>query len=109
MKKLIIMLLALALVVSTSIAQAGELAYLKNKGGGKIVLTDEPCKIRNQGKYAYATHRSTKQRVNGCWTIDKSKSDVFNILYDNGSYRTYSAADLVYTEYGERRIAEVEE
>lgn len=79
MKKFLIWLLMIP-----AMGKAEALFETSNKGGGKIVLTDEYC---NDGKHrlAYATHPDIDTQM-GCWTADNSH---IHIRWYNGSLRSY--------------------
>jgi hypothetical protein len=64
--------------------QAKPIMYTNNTGGGRIVLTDQPCKT-NVGKVAYATHPKSSTQL-GCWLSD----DVaIHIQWDGSELRSY--------------------
>lgn len=68
MKKLL-----LALMLVSSMAQADTFATLPNNAGGKIVLTDETCKLGEKvyeklnRAYNYGSSGYTSE---GCWTTE---------------------------------------
>jgi hypothetical protein len=76
--------LLVALLFVTSTAHADALFETYNKGGGKIVLTDELC---NDGlhKLAYSQMPSVDTLL-GCWTADNS---FIHIRWYDNSLRSY--------------------
>lgn len=80
MKKL---LLLLAFV--SGIAQADIAATLNNKGGGKLVLTNDVCANYPTMYLAYSSIPN-RQTLWGCWYSDKI---YVHIRWDDGDYRTY--------------------
>lgn len=91
MKKIVAVLLTTFCVS----AQADVLAYINNKGGGRIVFTDEPCII---GKKNYEPLRRmygyTKEGASqdGCWGVEH---DLVVAIWDNGEKYRYTADMLV--------------
>lgn len=74
--------LLMALALS---AQAKPIMYTVNTGGGRIVLTDETCRVGN-GKLAYTTH-PTSATMLGCWLAD----DVaIHIQWEGSDLRSYN-------------------
>ena len=76
--------LLLTLLMIPAMGKAEALFETSNKGGGKIVLTDEYC---NDGKHrlAYATHPDIDTQM-GCWVADNSH---IHIRWYGGSLRSY--------------------
>ena len=77
-------ILALAMVAVMSSASAESIAYLANKGGGRIVITDEACS-NQKGKIAYTTGDSNT--ILGCWFIDDLYVHI--VWADDGKMRSY--------------------
>jgi hypothetical protein len=77
-------ILALAMVAVMSSASAESIAYLANKGGGRIVITDEACS-NQKGKIAYTTGDSNT--ILGCWFIDDLYVHI--VWADDGKLRSY--------------------
>ena len=77
-------ILALAMVAVMSAASAESIAYLANKGGGRIVITDEACS-NQKGKIAYTTGDSNT--ILGCWFIDDLYVHI--VWADDGKLRSY--------------------
>jgi len=77
-------ILALAMVAVMSSASAESIAYLANKGGGRIVITDEACS-NQKGKIAYTTGDSNT--ILGCWFIDDLYVHI--VWSDDGKLRSY--------------------
>ena len=77
-------ILALAMVAVMSAASAESIAYLANKGGGRIVITDEVCS-NQKGKIAYTTGDSNT--ILGCWFIDDLYVHI--VWADDGKMRSY--------------------
>jgi hypothetical protein len=66
-------------------AQAKPIMHTANTGGGRIVLTDEECRVGN-GKLAYSTHPSIATQI-GCWLAD----DVaIHIQWEGSELRSYT-------------------
>ncbi len=76
--------LLLTLLMIPAMSKAEALFETNNKGGGKIVLTDEMC---SDGKHrlAYATHPDIETTM-GCWAADNSN---IHIKWDGGQLRSY--------------------
>jgi hypothetical protein len=55
-----------------------------NKGGGKIVLTDDMCSD-GKNRMAYSTHPQAETSM-GCWAADRSN---IHIRWDTGQLRSY--------------------
>jgi hypothetical protein len=77
-------ILALAMMAVMSSASAESIAYLANKGGGRIVITDEACS-NQKGKIAYTTGDSNT--ILGCWFIDDLYVHI--VWADDGKLRSY--------------------
>ncbi len=78
-------ILALALVAAVSSVSAESIAYLTNKGGGRIVITDEACSNPQKGKIAYTTGNT--DTILGCWFIDDLYVHI--VWADDGKLRSY--------------------
>lgn len=87
-------LLAALLVVVSFNANAEAIAYTKNVGGGKIVLTDLKCK-NNLGLIAYTSHPSSNT-VYGCWFSDDVS---IHVNWGSNGTRSY---DYVNWEFPEK-------
>lgn len=77
-------LLAAVLMVITLNAQAKVIAEMYNKGGGKIVITNDLCND-NTNFLAYTTSGSIGTLV-GCWNYDDS---FVHIRWYDGDLRSY--------------------
>lgn len=76
--------LLIALAMLPALAQADVIMETANKGGGKIVLTDEYC---NDSRFRIAyTMTPETETVFGCWTADDS---FIHIKWDGGRLRSY--------------------
>lgn len=80
---------ALAALVLTTDAKA-EVFVAENKAGGEIVLTDRPCKLKDEvyeGLYEAYVWSPKAAMEKGCWTfVDK----MVHIVYENkGDRRVY--------------------
>ena len=62
--------LLIALLMIPTMGKAEALFETSNRGGGKIVLTDEYCSD-GERRLAYATHPNSDTQL-GCWTADSS-------------------------------------
>ena len=67
-----------------SSASAESIAYLANKGGGRIVITDEACS-NQKGKIAYTTGNT--DTILGCWFLDDLYVHI--VWSDDGKLRSY--------------------
>jgi hypothetical protein len=76
--------LLVALAIIPVMAHAEALFETANKGGGKIVLTDEICSD-GKNRMAYATHPEVETSM-GCWAADRSN---IHIKWDGGQLRSY--------------------
>ena len=76
--------LLLVLLMFPVMGKAEALFETRNKGGGKIVLTDETCSD-GKHKLAYATHPDIETTM-GCWSADNSN---VHIKWDDGQLRSY--------------------
>lgn len=71
-------------MVASMTANAKTIAESKNKGGGKIVLTDEICSDnKNLLAYSQVANAST---LLGCWLTD---DNFIHIRWDDGDLRSY--------------------
>ncbi len=79
MKKLL-----LCLLMAIGTAHAATVAESRNKGGGKMVLTDIKCSSQT-GYVAYSVvpNQST---LGGCWFVD---DQFVHIRWSDGDYRAY--------------------
>ena len=77
-------ILALAMMLAVSSALAESIAYIANKGGGRIVITDEACS-NQKGKIAYTTGNT--DTILGCWFIDDLYVHI--VWSDDGKLRSY--------------------
>ena len=77
-------LLAAVLMVITLNAQAKVIAEMYNKGGGKIVITNDRCND-NKNYLAYATSNEIGTLM-GCWAYDES---FIHIRWYDGDLRSY--------------------
>ena len=83
MKKLI----AVALILFSTLA-AAESWETRNEAGGRIVITDRPCRDYKQLKEAYAIS-STGETLEACWAwID----GFVHVAYRHGEKRIYDPA-----------------
>lgn len=77
-------LFGFALLAFCLTAQAKAVAELPNKGGGKIIITDEAC--RQQGyKLAY-TQMNGAPTMLGCWGMDNK---FIHIMWYDNDLRSY--------------------
>ena len=76
--------LLIALLIVPIIAHSEALFETYNKGGGKIVLTDELCRD-NSHKLAYSMMAGYDTLL-GCWTAD---SQYVHIGWYDGTLRSY--------------------
>lgn len=92
MKKKIVMVLLTTFCVSV---QAEVLAYINNKGGGRIVFTDEPCIVGKKNyeplrrMYGYTKDGSSSD---GCWAIEH---EMVVAVWENGEKFRYTPDMLV--------------
>ena len=76
--------LLLACLLLNTPAEAKVLAESYNKGGGKLVLTDEAC--RQQGYRLAYSQLSGYQTILGCWSVDDS---FVHVMWYDGDLRSY--------------------
>lgn len=77
-------LLTVLLIGLSLTANAKTVAELPNKGGGRIILTDETC--RQKGfKLAYSQMEGASTLL-GCWGMD---SQFIHIMWYDGDLRSY--------------------
>ena len=88
----------IALLMFASVSYAGDLAYMKNEAGGKIVFTDDACATLKGAYQMYATN-DKGQYIFGCWVFPKD-SETIMVKFDDGAYRMYPPTALVFTSYG---------
>jgi len=91
------LLIALILAFATT-ATAVDVAYIPNKSGGKIVLTNTDCK--SGGKLVFANVPSGKA-ISGCWFYTYP-DDHIRVLWSNSELYQYPLADLTLTDYGKK-------
>ena len=82
--KMIKRMLLLALCFGT--AQAETIAFVSNKGGGRIVITDDTNKTCPSNTRVAYTTTETNRTQTGCWTLD---SLYIHILWSDGELRSY--------------------
>lgn len=81
---------ALVLAFST-LASAENVAFMANRGGGFMVLTDEACTKKPQYKIAFSTHPEGRT-IFGCWTSD---THFVHIVWTfNDELRSYPITDF---------------
>ncbi len=69
-----LMLKIFLLVLFSSICYASPVMYTKNKGGGLIVLTDEPCYNAKMNKvYSFL---ESNYKIEGCYALKNGNVDV---------------------------------
>lgn len=87
--------LLLALLLVSGVAESATFATQPNTAGGKIVLTDEPCKHNNQiyeklnRAYNYGTSGNTGE---GCWIVEDET--VVVIWIDTNTKSRYPIANF---------------
>ena len=77
-------LFGIALLALCFTAQAKAIAESNNKGGGKIVLTDETC--RQKGYRLAYTQMNGYPTLLGCWSMDNS---FVHIMWYDNDLRSY--------------------
>ena len=87
-------LMGVALLAFCLSAQAKVIAELVNKGGGKIVITNEACRQAGY-KLAY-TQMDGAQTLLGCWSMDDS---FIHILWYDNDLRSYPLEFWVLKNY----------
>lgn len=83
-----------ALLLAPTIASA-QVLYIKNQGGGEIVLTSRAC-VYNGKNYegmreAYAWTNEV-EKLNGCWNI--TDGNIHVIYFVDGTVRVYPLANF---------------
>lgn len=82
---------ALALLFS-AVVSAANIAFLPNKGGGYIVLSDEACTSKPNYKFAFSTHPESRT-IFGCWTSDANFIHIHWTASDE--VRSYLITDFI--------------
>ena len=77
-------LMGVALLAFCLSAQAKVIAELPNKGGGRIILTDEACRQKGY-KLAYSQMEGNSTLL-GCWSTD---SQFVHIMWYDNDLRSY--------------------
>jgi hypothetical protein len=82
-------LLLVALLATVGVAQAKDVAYIANKDGGAIILTDRLCNGRDtsNGMVVYARGNGGKTSF-GCWFY-QAESNFVGVGYSDGNTYTY--------------------
>lgn len=87
------------------IAQAEALAYLENKGGGRIVFTDEVCIAPNGKRYDNLAkmygYDKGGQSLDGCYGIEDNM--IVGVWEDGAKYR-YNPESLVIIKKPGKRL-----
>lgn len=86
----LVIALALSFALATTGAQAAVIVSSATKAGNTIVITDEPCPLKDAPAgagpmFAYMTVPYMTERVLGCWILDGSKV-VVTWKFPDGSY-----------------------
>jgi hypothetical protein len=89
MKKLILML---ALVATA--AQAETWLEMPNEAGGKIILMQDKCQGKNEGRFVIAT-TPKGDNVMGCWWYF---SDMIHIVWNNGRTSSFEPSSFTARE-----------
>jgi hypothetical protein len=92
--------LLLVLFLVSGIANAWNVAWMPNKAGGRIVLTNEPCKDRKTGKSYSELNRlfmytSEGYTMDGCFYVS---GELVNVVWANGSEMKYELLDFTLYE-----------
>lgn len=92
--------LLFSLFLVSNLANAWNVAWMPNKAGGKIVLTDEACKDNKTGKSYNALKRlfmytSEGYTMDGCFYIS---GDLINAVWTNGTEMKYELIDFTLYE-----------
>lgn len=90
--------IALLFAATTAVA-AGDFAWLKNEGGGKIIITEEPCPIKDTPKYAQKAlgYDSKGNMMMGCWGRFKHDDSKILIYWqDSDKTKLYDIGDFTY-------------
>jgi hypothetical protein len=93
--------LLIALLIVSSPLQAASIASMNNQGGGKIVLTDERCRLA-KGKFPdlYHAYFYTAEGItgDGCYTV---QDDTVVVVWDidgSGETRRYPIRNFTLTK-----------
>lgn len=83
--------IAIVAALVSGAATAESFAYLPNKGGGKIILTSNPCQIKGaEDSFEIVTSSQEVGPVTGCWNVWKhDKSQIIVLWSDDYKARTY--------------------
>ena len=96
--------LLIALMMMAATAHAGDLAYIENNAGGKIVFTDELCPKSIGGLRMYATD-SKGNVLFGCWILPNDSESIM-VRYNDSTVKMYDPGALNFTNYGNRKTNE---
>ena len=92
--------LLIALLIVSSPLQAASIASMNNQGGGKIVLTDEKCRLLN-GQYPTLNHAYfyTAEGItgDGCYTVQDDTVVVVWDINGQGETRRYPIRNFTLT------------
>lgn len=92
----------IALLLAIPITSNAEVkAWIPNKDGGKIILTDLICdtKIKKASEVSYLTYSSSSnqpQPISGCYQVDFKTEQILIRWDDDGKIYIYEAGDLIY-------------
>lgn len=90
--------LIIALLITLPVtAQSDTLAWMKNKSGGRIVLTDAKCDTRRNSFIAHALSPN-ENGVRGCWLYSAEAVVIFWGLDTGLETRVYEVADFTFSE-----------
>lgn len=102
MKKVFVKIVLFVIFCFASHAYAGDISFMPNNAGGKIVFTDDVCKKRAGWLINYGTTASGDV-IFGCWTMFNNSNNVW-VIWDNGTTKVYDTSNIELTEYGSKGI-----
>ena len=89
-------LLLVALLATVGVAQAKDIAYVKNQNNGQIIFTNLYCNGNDErgGLRMYA-RSGNGQTTYGCWFFNKDSAFI-PAVYDDGSRYSYPVNSFIF-------------
>ena len=85
-----------ALLAVSTVANAEIFGYINNKGGGRIIITQNDCPIQELREYASAAHSYDKdgRMIHGCWGRYKHDKNKIIIYWEDDDTQLYDIMDI---------------